>query len=214
MAETREKRILEYVLKNAVRGNPQSVLDNIDKYCREKEWAMNVGDEKGLILDKVLQETTASMVLELGTYCGYSAVRIARLLKPGARLLTIEMNPANADVARQIIEFAGVQEKVKILQNNTEHIIPKLKTDHGVDHFDFVFIDHFGDRYLPDTKLLEECCLLRKGTVLLVDNVSFSSAAEFLEYVRTSGHYDCTNYPAHIEYMDKPDAMERAVYRG
>ncbi|XP_073484925.1 catechol O-methyltransferase-like [Aquarana catesbeiana] len=214
MAETREQRILEFVLQNAVHGNPQSVLDHIDKYCREKEWAMNVGDEKGLILDNMLQETNPSTVLELGTYCGYSAIRIARLLKPGSLLLTIEMNPAHADVARQIIEFAGVKDKVKILQNSTEYIIPKLKAEHGVEHFDFVFIDHFGNRYLPDTKLLEECCVLRKGTVLLADNVSFPMSADFLEYVRTSGHYDCTNYPAHLEYSDKPDAMERAVYRG
>lgn len=68
----------------------------------------------GLILDNVLQETNPSTVLELGTYCGYSAIRIARLLKPGALLLTIEMNPAHADVARQMIEFAGVKEKVHL----------------------------------------------------------------------------------------------------
>nr|DBA23099.1 TPA: hypothetical protein GDO54_014052 [Pyxicephalus adspersus] len=115
MAETREQRILQFVLQNAVRGNPQSVLDQIDKYCREKEWAMNVGDEKGLILDNVLQETNPSLVLELGTYCGYSAIRIARLLKPGALLFTIEINQANADVARQMIEFAGVKDKVHLV---------------------------------------------------------------------------------------------------
>ncbi|XP_072271780.1 catechol O-methyltransferase-like [Pyxicephalus adspersus] len=214
MAETREQRILQFVLQNAVRGNPQSVLDQIDKYCREKEWAMNVGDEKGLILDNVLQETNPSLVLELGTYCGYSAIRIARLLKPGALLFTIEINQANADVARQMIEFAGVKDKVKILQDSTKHIIPKLKVEHGLEHFDFVFIDHFGDQYLADTKLLEESGVLRKGSVLLADNVSFPMSADFLKYVRTSGHYDCTNFPAHLEYSDKPDALEKAVYRG
>ncbi|KAJ1093896.1 hypothetical protein NDU88_006985 [Pleurodeles waltl] len=47
MDNTKEQRILNYVLQNAVKGDPQSVVDNIDKYCYEKEWAMNVGDEKG-----------------------------------------------------------------------------------------------------------------------------------------------------------------------
>ncbi|PIO15803.1 hypothetical protein AB205_0167880 [Aquarana catesbeiana] len=112
MGGEKEKRILEFVKQNAVRGDPQSVVDHIDKYCSQKEWAMHVGDEKGLILDKVLKETDPSLVLELGTYCGYSAVRIARLLKPNVRLITIEMNPNNAAVAREMIEFAGLKDKV------------------------------------------------------------------------------------------------------
>ncbi|XP_063820808.1 catechol O-methyltransferase-like [Pseudophryne corroboree] len=214
MSKTKEHRILEYVLKNAERGNPQSVVDHIDKYCSQKEWAMNVGDEKGLILDNVLKETDPTVALELGTYCGYSAVRIARLLKPGAHLFTVEMNPVHADVANQMIEFAGVQDKVKILQGSTEQIIPTLKTEHGLQHVDFVFIDHFGNRYTADTKLLESCGLLKKGSVLIADNVLYPGAPDFLEYVRNSGHYDCTNFPSHVEYTDKADAMEKAVFRG
>lgn len=69
----------------------------------------------GLILDKILEEAKPSTSLELGTYCGYSAVRMARLLKPSARLLTIEFNPEFAAIAKQIIEFAGVQEKVPLI---------------------------------------------------------------------------------------------------
>ncbi|KAM4808510.1 catechol O-methyltransferase-like [Rhinophrynus dorsalis] len=214
MAQIKEQRILDFVLQNAVRGDPQSVVDNIDEYCSKREWAMNVGDEKGLILDKILKEADPSVVLELGTYLGYSAIRIARLLKPGARLLTVEMNPVHVDIAKQMIEFAGVQDKVKILQGSTEEIIPTLKTDHGIQHFDFVFIDHYGNRYKPDTVLLEECGLLRKGSVLVADNVGFPNATEFLAHVRTSGNYDCTNYPAHVEYTDEEDAVEKAVFRG
>lgn len=214
MARSKEQRILDFVQQNAVHGDPQSVIDHIDEYCSKKEWAMNVGDEKGLILDQVLKETEPLEVLELGTYCGYSAIRIARLLKPGARLLTVEINPDNASVAKQMIQFAGVEDKVQILLGSTETVIPNLRTQHGVKHFDFVFIDHFKNRYSPDTMLLEEYGLLRKGTVLLADNVVLPGAPEFLEHVRTSGRYDCTNYPAHVEYSDKVDALEKAVFRG
>ncbi|KAG9487522.1 hypothetical protein GDO78_007400, partial [Eleutherodactylus coqui] len=111
MNQTKEQRVLQYVLDNAVRGDPQSVIDSIDTYCSQKEWAMNVGDQKGLILDNVVKETDPNVLLELGTYCGYSAVRISRLLKPGARLFTVEFNPAFAAIAKQIIEFAGVNDK-------------------------------------------------------------------------------------------------------
>ncbi|XP_066459566.1 catechol O-methyltransferase-like [Eleutherodactylus coqui] len=214
MAQRKEERILEYVKQHAAEGDPQSVVDHIDKYCSQKEWAMNVGDEKGLILDQVVKETNPTIVLELGTYCGYSATRIARLLKPGSRLLTVEMNPENAAVAKQMIQFAGVQDKVEILEGSTEVIIPSLKTKYGVDRVDFVFIDHFSERYTADTKLLEECQLIKKGSVLLADNVVFPGAPDFLEYVRTCGRYDCTYYPSHLEYSDKLDALEKAVFKG
>ncbi|KAM4808112.1 uncharacterized protein WCC33_003274 [Rhinophrynus dorsalis] len=214
MDQEKEQRILDFVLENAVRGDPQSVVDNIDRYCRHKEWAMNVGDEKGLILDKVLKETDPLTVLELGTYCGYSAVRMARLLKPGARLLTVEMNPIHASVAKQIIKFAGVQDTVKVLEGSTADFIPQLKEKYEVDTLDFVFLDHWKDRYLIDTKLLEECCLLRKGSVLLADNVVYPGIPDFLEHVRTCGRYDCTNYPSHVQYMNKEDALEKAVFKG
>ncbi|XP_053557892.1 catechol O-methyltransferase-like [Bombina bombina] len=214
MEDMKEQRILEFVLENALHGNPQSVLDNIDKYCRNQEWAMNVGDEKGLILDKVVQDTDPLVLLELGTYCGYSAIRIARLLKPGVRLFTIEMNPAHATVAKQMIEFAGVFDKVQLLEGSTADIIPELKQKYAVETLDFVFLDHWKDRYIIDTKLLEECHLLRKGSVLLADNVVYPGIPDFLEYVRTCGRYNCINYPSHVQYMNKEDALEKAVFQG
>lgn len=55
------------------------------------------------------------MLLELGAYCGYSAVRMARLLPPGARLLTIEVNPDYAAITQQMLDFAGLQDKVQHL---------------------------------------------------------------------------------------------------
>ncbi|RMC05894.1 hypothetical protein DUI87_17438 [Hirundo rustica rustica] len=170
MNQSKEQRILNFVLANAVRGDPCSVVDTIDKYCSQKEWAMNVGDEKGKILDKTVEEANPSVALELGTYCGYSAVRISRLLKAGARLLTVEFNPEFAAIAKQMIEFAGVQDK--------------------------------------------ECNLLRKGSVLLADNIIFPGAPDFINYVRKSPHFQCTNYPSHLEYMQVEDAMEKAVFLG
>ncbi|XP_077317811.1 catechol O-methyltransferase-like [Lithobates pipiens] len=210
----KEHRMLKFALETAVCGDPQSVVDNIDNYCRHKEWAMNVGDEKGLILDKVVKETDPSVILELGTYCGYSAIRIARLLKPGARLFTVELDPVHAAVAKQMIEFAGVQDTVLVLEGSTTNIIPQLRQKYNVDALDFVFLDHAKDRYRPDTILLEECRLLKEGSVLLADNVVYPGIPDFLEHVRTCGRYNCTNYPSHAQYMNVDDALEKAVFRG
>ncbi|XP_061026354.1 catechol O-methyltransferase isoform X2 [Eubalaena glacialis] len=161
MGNSKEQRILRHVLQHAVAGDPQSVLDTIDAYCSQKEWAMNVGDKKGQIVDAVLREQRPSVLLELGAYCGYSAVRMARLLLPGARLLTIELNPDYAAITQQMVDFAGLQDRVTVVVGASEDIIPQLKKKYDVDIVDMVFLDHWKDRYLPDTLLLEApCCTL------------------------------------------------------
>uniref|UniRef100_A0A2K6UJS9 Catechol O-methyltransferase n=2 Tax=Saimiri boliviensis boliviensis TaxID=39432 RepID=A0A2K6UJS9_SAIBB len=214
MGDTKEQRILHHVLQHAERGNAQSVLEAIDTYCEQKEWAMNVGSKKGEIVDAVIQEHQPSVLLELGAYCGYSAVRMARLLSPGARLLTIEINPDYAAITQRMVDFAGVQDKVTVVVGASQDIIPQLKKKYDVDTLDMVFLDHWKDRYLPDTLLLEECGLLRKGTVLLADNVICPGAPEFLAHVRGSSRFECTNYPSFLEYRQVADALEKAIYKG
>lgn len=214
MGDSKEQRILRYVLQHAVAGDPQSVLETIDTYCSQKEWAMHVGPKKGQIMDTVVQELCPSMLLELGAYCGYSAVRMARLLPPGARLLTLELNPDYAAITQQMLEFAGLQDKVTVVIGASQDIIPQLKKKYDVDTLDMVFLDHWKDRYLPDTLLLEECGLLRKGTVLLADNVIIPGAPNFLAHVRGSGRFECTHFSSYMEYTQMVDGLEKAVYMG
>ncbi|CAH2295594.1 Catechol O-methyltransferase [Pelobates cultripes] len=107
-----------------------------------------------------------------------------------------------------------LQREVQVLEGSSADIIPNLKEKYQVDTLDFVFLDHWKDRYIVDTKLLEECCLLRTGSVLLADNVVYPGIPDFLEYVRFCGRYDCTNYPSHVQYMNKEDALEKAVFKG
>lgn len=214
MGDNKEQRILHHVQQHAAAGDPQSVLETIDAYCSQKEWAMNVGDKKGQFVDIVVREECPSVLLELGAYCGYSAVRMARLLPPGARLLTIEVNPDYAAIAQQMLDFAGLQDKVTVIIGASQDIIPQLKKKYDVDTLDMVFLDHWKERYLPDTLLLEECGLLRKGTVLLADNVIFPGAPDFLAHVRGSSRFECTHFSSYLEYSEVVDGLEKAVYLG
>lgn len=216
MGNSKEQRILHHVLQHAVAGDPQSVMEAIDGYCSQKEWAMNVGDKKGEIVDAVVQELEQPRVLlELGAYCGYSAVRMGRLLPPGARLLTVEFNPEFATITQQMLDFAGLQDRVTVVLGASQDIIPQLKKKYDVDTLDMVFLDHWKDRYLPDTLLLEENGLLRKGTVLLADNVIFPGAPEFLAHVRGNSCFECTHFPSYLEYSEVVvDGLEKVVYLG
>ncbi|XP_063064797.1 catechol O-methyltransferase A [Engraulis encrasicolus] len=211
---TRPQRLLKAVQKKATRGDPQSVIATIDRFCRGSEWAMNVGDEKGVILDTVVCEVSPGSALELGTYCGYSTVRIARLLPPGARLITLEFNPDYAKVARQVIDFAGLTEKVLLVEGPSGDLIPKMKEQYGITTFDLVFLDHWKDRYLPDTRLLEECGLLRKGSILLADNVICPGTPDYLAYIRSSPRYESKYFKSHLEYTKVEDGLEKSIFLG
>lgn len=61
---------------------------------------------------------------------------------------------------------------------------------------------------------LQECGLLRKGTVLLADNVIVPGAPDFLEYVRGSTKFECTHYSSYLEYRETVDGLEKALYKG
>uniref|UniRef100_A0A8C7CAC9 catechol O-methyltransferase n=2 Tax=Oncorhynchus TaxID=8016 RepID=A0A8C7CAC9_ONCKI len=211
---SRPQRILKAVQTKATVGDPQSVITAIDHFCRHREWAMNVGDEKGSILDSVVNEVSPVTVLELGTYCGYSTVRIARLLPPGACVITLEFNPDYAAIARQVIKWSGLEDKVQLVEGASGDWIPWMKEHFGVQAFDLVFLDHWKERYLPDTKLLEECGLIQKGTVLLADNVICPGTPDYLEYVRNSPHYNSQYYRSHLEYTKAEDGLEKSVFLG
>lgn len=66
----------------------------------------------GQILMRLVEEKAPACVLELGTYCGYSTLLIARALPPGSRLLTVERDSRTAAVAEKVIRLAGFDEQM------------------------------------------------------------------------------------------------------
>lgn len=62
-------------------------------------------------LDEAVKRSRPSLVLELGTHCGYSSVRLLRLLPPAGKLITVELDPLTADLGEEIILVAGFKHK-------------------------------------------------------------------------------------------------------
>src|SRR6266567_3339010 len=115
VGDGREEALCQYVLANARAGDLDDVIRTIDEFCYRQSFMMNVGDEKGQILDAAVQRTSPKLVLELGTYCGYSALRVARAMGEHGRLVSVEFNPANAAIARRIWDHAGVGERLTVV---------------------------------------------------------------------------------------------------
>ena len=66
----KREALKEYVLEHARQGDVQNIIDTIDQYCWTKQWMMNVGDQKGKILDQALKDKQPKTVIELGKETG------------------------------------------------------------------------------------------------------------------------------------------------
>ena len=107
----------------------------------------------------------AERVVEVGTLAGYSAIWMARALKPGGRLWTLERDPKHAAVARENLEAAGVADRVEVLVGDGLESLAKLSAQ---GPFCAVFIDADKERYDEYGRWALDH--LRPGGLLLGDN--------------------------------------------
>lgn len=208
--KTWDQKLLSYVQENSVKNNPDSVLEAIDKFARAEHFLMNVGDKKGEILDRAILDAKATAILELGSYCGYSAIRIGRLLQQeNSHLISLEKNPNYAAIATSLVKQAGLDNKVTIMVGEAKNIIPQLN-----QKFDLVFLDHWKDLYLSDLRLIEQHNLLKEKSVVVADNIGIfeNSLKDYLDYVRHSGKYESTFYETTMEYNEAiEDGVEISI---
>ncbi|XP_072045364.1 catechol O-methyltransferase-like [Amphiura filiformis] len=212
---TIQDRLWNYIEARSEVGNADSVLAAFDDYCYNYEWTWAIGDKKAVILAKVVQEAKPKMMLELGTFLGYSAIIIAQNMPPDGKLITVEAFPKSAEIARKIINRAGYGDKVTVINAFSYDVIPNLHHDYDVETLDMVFLDHFMEGYVADLKRLEKGGFLHNGSVAFADNVRGEGSKGFSEYIRSSGHYECQFYEADNGYIEgMSDGMERGIFKG
>lgn len=210
-APYRQLAVTKTVEMHAEIGDPESVLAVMDQFAQERRFLMNVGVEKGVVLRQAVSRRGVRRALELGAYCGYSAVLIGEeLRKVGGTLVSLEADPGNAEMARRVVRHAGLEAVVDIRVTPAADGIGKLRGT-----FDLVFIDHWKDDYLSDLKRIEDAGLLSEGALVIADNVGIFSGTlcEYLEYVRSSPNYQSTHYALPMEYNDAiQDGIEVSVW--
>jgi catechol O-methyltransferase len=207
VGDGREERLAQYVVARARKGDLDDVIRVIDEYCYNESYLINVGDEKGQILDAALRRKNPKRVLELGTYCGYSALRMARAA-PEAHIYSIEFNADNAGIARRIFAHAGVAERVTVLVGTLGDggvTAAKLRDEHafGEGSLDFLFVDHDKTAYLPDLELVLRERWLRPSALVVADNVGVPGAPEYRAYMQANEgrRFRTKEHQTHVEYQ-------------
>ena len=204
------RQTLDYVFSNAEKNNPKSILQTIDNFVIESgQFLMNVGPEKGEILRDHLVKSKPNNVIELGTFIGYSAVLISSTIGEKSKLTSIDSDSHSIEIAKELINFAGLDDKVNLMHGSAEEIIPELNFN-----ADFVFIDHAKKKYFSDLRLLETEEIIQKNCIVFADNVGIfkDEMVEYFDHVRNSGKYQSQNFSSKLEYRNNIyDAVEISI---
>ena len=208
VGDGREQALAEHVLEHARPGDLDDAIHVIDDFCETRSVMINVGDEKGEILDRAVRRAAPERLLELGTYCGYSGLRMARVMPPAAHLYSIEYSPANAEIAQRIWSHAGVADRLTVLVGSLGDggaTIERLRSEYGFgdDAVDFVFVDHDKSAYLPDLERILEQRWLHPGALVVADNVKFPGAPEYRTYMDAAegSSWRTVEHDTHVEYQ-------------
>ncbi len=127
-----------------------------------------VAPNQGKLLELLARMQRSNRILEIGTLGGYSTIWLARALPADGRLVTLELEPRHAEVARKNIDRAGLGPLVEIRIGPAATSLQDLINE-GAEPFDFIFIDANKDGYPQYLELSLQ--LSRPGTVIVADNV-------------------------------------------
>ncbi len=128
----------------------------------------NVSPNQGKLLLLLARIQGARAILEIGTLGGYSTIWLARALPADGCMVTLEVDPKHAEIARGNIALAGLSNVVELRLGRALDILPQLAAE-GRDPFDLIFID--ADKPNNPDYFTWALKLCHPGSLIIVDNV-------------------------------------------
>ncbi len=144
---------------------PPPHLAAVDESTRKDfpAWGMMVGRQEGRFLEMLVFVAQATRVLEIGTFTGYSSIAMAAGLPEGGSIVSLEVNPHHATIARGNIAAAGLESRITVIEG------PALESLAGLSGpYDLVFID--ADKVGYDAYFEAVLPLLAPHGLIVADN--------------------------------------------
>jgi predicted O-methyltransferase YrrM len=145
------------ILDDAVRASDEAGLPSIQ-----------VSPPQGRFMFILARVQGARRILEIGTLGGYSTIWLGRALPPNGKLVTMEIDPKHAEVARANIGRAGLADRVSVLNGDAHDLLAALEKQIDAP-FDLTFID--ADKASIPFYFASALRMSRPGSLILVDNV-------------------------------------------
>ncbi|WP_345248233.1 O-methyltransferase [Nibrella saemangeumensis] len=134
---------------------------------RRDEFLLSVGEETAMLLYSLVKAAKPRIILEIGTSYGYSTLWLAEAANTyDGHVISLEMDAAKADYARQKIREAGLADRVEFVVGDALDYLAKT-----AQTFDFVLVDLWKELYTPSFDLFFP--KLQAGAYVISDNMLF-----------------------------------------
>lgn len=167
MKDLIDVNIMQYAEAHTARES--EVLGELSEITQEQFHSpqMLSGHIQGRILAMLSRLVAPKLILEIGTYTGYSALCLAEGLAEDGQLITLDNDERVGATAEKYFKKAGYEDKIHWMHGEAPAIIPTLEGP-----FDLVFIDADKRNYPHYFDLTID--KMRKGGLIIADNVLWS----------------------------------------
>jgi len=158
-----DKKLEKYILEHSSPEDP--VLEDLYRQTQIRFVNPNMaaGHMQGKLLQFLSMMIRPEFILEIGTFTGYSAICLARGLKPGGKLFTIEINDELKEFSKSYFVKAGLESRIVQMTGRAQDLIPEMKQT-----FDLVYIDADKREYKEYYNLIIN--KIRPGGFIFADN--------------------------------------------
>ena len=162
--------IQEYLIANSLRETElQRQLREETAKALGGSASMQIAPEQGQFMALMAKLTGARLVLEIGTFTGYSALAVAQALPADGRLIACDISPDWTAIGRRYWAEAGIADRIDLRLGNAVETVAALRSSPQAGQFDMAFIDADKGNY---SRYYEDClALVRKGGLIMIDNV-------------------------------------------
>jgi predicted O-methyltransferase YrrM len=165
------ERLNEYLVQAGSREHP--VLAKLRKATEAMpNSSMQIAAEQGQLLAMLVKLIGAKRTIEVGTFCGYSALWVALALPPDGKVIACDINAEWTAIGKRHWNEAGVADKIDLRLAPAAETLAELEKAGQSGRFDFVFID--ADKSGYDDYYERALRLVRPGGAIVFDNVLWS----------------------------------------
>ena len=146
-----EKKLADYCENHT---SPESeLLSNLnrDTHLKVVSPRMLSGHLQGRFLSFISKLQKPKLIVEIGTYTGYSALCLAEGLAENGKLISIDVNEETSSYAQSFINKSGYKHQIKLVVDDAKTFIPTITKP-----IDLVFIDADKKNYLAYYQLIIE----------------------------------------------------------
>jgi caffeoyl-CoA O-methyltransferase len=161
------QELLDYCEVHSSEEDPLLQHISRETHARVLMPRMLSGHLQGKFLEFLVKMQRPAVILEIGTYTGYSGICMARGLGPNGKLITLDINDELEIMVLEFFEKSGLNHKIEYRIGNALETIPNLE-----GNFDMVFIDADKSNYINYYNLVID--RINPGGLIIADNVLWS----------------------------------------